>query len=263
MRRKDGVLIIAHGSRSEEWVQLVDEMAALVKLPSGIPHVVSFLELVEGRSIQDGIDELTQQGVSDFITIPLFISKGSTHVHEIASALGVHTHTLVETELAPYQVKGTVHYTSPIDDDPTVAGIVWDKLRPLSVSPAEEVIVLVGHGSPHPGFYEQWDDGLRQLAERVKELGRFAACGAAMLRPDQLREQVIKWQLDRPELTVLVVPIFLSEGYYTNQAIPKRLEGLNYRYNGQTLLPSSQLASWVERQMMQVLTQSNGVAEGI
>ncbi|WP_442603062.1 sirohydrochlorin chelatase [Paenibacillus sp. KN14-4R] len=255
MGRKYGVLVIAHGSRSEAWVNLVDEMASNVELPQGIPLVVSFLELVAGRGIQDGIDELERQDVSDLITIPLFISKGSTHVHEIAYALGVIPHTLVETELEKYHIKGRIHYTLPIDDDADVAGVIWEKIRSLSDRPEREVILLVGHGSPHAGFYDQWHEGLHQLAQRVRQLGGFAACDAAMLRPDQLRERVVEWQASRPELKVIVAPVFLSEGYYTNQAIPNRLVDLKYRYHGQTLLPSFRLSKWVERQMMLVIEQ--------
>ncbi len=83
-----GVLVISHGSRDGKWVRLVDEAVAQVLRPSDIPIVSSFLEIVEGRLIQDGIRTLERQGVTDIIAVPLFVSSGSTHVDEIGYALG-------------------------------------------------------------------------------------------------------------------------------------------------------------------------------
>ncbi|MBW7459714.1 CbiX/SirB N-terminal domain-containing protein, partial [Paenibacillus sepulcri] len=125
---KPGVLVISHGSREADWVRLVDDAvesaASLVKQPlasgqtqagispivqgssslstaagkrlemaaaSGgqtVPVVSSFLEIVEGRLIQDGIDKLEAEGVTDIYVLPLFVSSGSTHVDDIAQAFG-------------------------------------------------------------------------------------------------------------------------------------------------------------------------------
>ncbi|MDF2718875.1 MAG: hypothetical protein K0R28_5800, partial [Paenibacillus sp.] len=50
---KAGVLVISHGSRSPEWIRLIDEAVADVRLPEieagVVPVVSSFLEIVEGR----------------------------------------------------------------------------------------------------------------------------------------------------------------------------------------------------------------------
>ncbi|MDH6374925.1 sirohydrochlorin cobaltochelatase [Paenibacillus sp. PastF-3] len=248
-----GVLIISHGSRDEAWVSIVEEAVSGLSLGEKIPVVVSFLELVEGRLIQDGINELEHAGVTDIIVIPLFVSSGSTHVDEIEYALGAKPEPERETDLALFSVKAKVHYGYPIDDDPDIAVMIWDKLRELSTEPKRETILLVGHGSVYDGFRQRWEQGISSLAGRVREVSGVAAADYALLSPDSVRSKVEYWQEQGHE--VLVAPLFLSEGYFTKHVVPNRLKGLTYKYSGQTLLPHPLLPHWMERQVETLLEQ--------
>jgi len=245
---KYGILVISHGSRSKEWVRLVDEAVAAVRVPDGVPIVSSYLEIVEGRLIQDGITRLESLGVSDIIVVPLFVSSGSTHIDEISYALGLKPQPALPTELKPFAIRARIHCTSPIDDDPDIADIVYENIRPLSTDPSQEIVLLVGHGSIEQGFYERWLDGLQKLALRIQAAGGFGEVDTAMLLPDQLRARMDYWNECKPNHTVLVAPLFLSEGYFTNEVIPSRLESCTYRYNGRSLLPHPLIARWMERQ---------------
>jgi sirohydrochlorin ferrochelatase len=253
--RKYGVLVISHGSRDGDWVRLVDDAVAAVRVPDGIPIVSSFLEIVEGRLIQDGIDTLERMGVTDLIVVPLFVSSGSTHIDEISYALGVKNEPALPTELARFRRTAAVHMASPIDDDPLIADIVYAKLGELIRRPEREVLLLVGHGSDECGFRERWQLGLERLAARLGQLGGFAAAEAAMLLPDQTAHKLREWQERLPGYAVVVAPLFLSEGYFTRHVIPARLEGRHphIRYNGKALLPSPTVSRWVERQVEQML----------
>ncbi|WP_082053062.1 sirohydrochlorin chelatase [Gordoniibacillus kamchatkensis] len=249
--RKYGVLVISHGSRSEEWVRLVDEAVAEVRAPGGIPIVSSFLEIVEGRLIQDGIAALENEGVTDLLVVPLFVSSGSTHLDEIGFALGVIPQPLLPTEMTPFERTARVHMAAPIDDDPVVAELVYDKVRELSREPQREVLLLVGHGSAERGFHQRWQRGLKRLAERVRLIGGFAAADTAMLLPDQTARKLRRWQERRQDYAIVAAPLFLSEGYFTQTVVPQRLEGRhhNVRYNGRALLPSPLVSRWMERQI--------------
>ncbi|PZE20296.1 sirohydrochlorin chelatase [Paenibacillus xerothermodurans] len=245
---KYGILVISHGSRSMEWVQLVDEAVEAMQVPDGVPVFSSFLELVEGRLIQEGITHLESLGVTDIIVIPLFISSGSTHIDEISYALGVKPEPELPTDLTPFHIKARIHFTSPIDDDPVIAEILYEKMKPLSADAGKEIVLLIGHGSVEEGSHLLWRGGLEMLASRVKDLGGFDEVDTAMLLPDQVGDKMRRWNKHKPEHTVLVVPLFLSEGYFTNEVIPSRLEGFTYRYNGKALLPHPLLSRWMERQ---------------
>ncbi|WP_379163256.1 sirohydrochlorin chelatase [Paenibacillus sp. sgz5001063] len=248
---KTGVLIISHGSRDKAWVSIVEEAVSHLVLEEEMPVAVSFLELVEGRLIQDGIDSLEYEGVTDIIVIPLFVSSGSTHVDEIEYALGAKPAPEKETDLEPFDVKAKVHYGYPVDDDPDIAVMIWDKLRELSKHPERETILLVGHGSVHEGFRQRWQQGISSLAERVRQISGAAAADYGLLNPDNVRSKVEYWREQGHD--VLVAPLFLSEGYFTKRVIPERLLGLEYAYSGQTLLPHPLLPHWIEQQVKVML----------
>jgi len=245
---KYGILVISHGSRSAGWGRLVDEAVEAVEAPEGVPVYSSFLEIVEGRLIQDGITHLETLGVTDIIVVPFFVSSGSTHLDEISYALDVKPEPELPTELQPFTIKARIHFTSPIDDDRVIAEFLYKKMKPLSADPAGEIALLVGHGSAEPGFHERWLQGMTRLADRLKESGGFDEVDTAMLLPNQIPEKMNKWNRYKPDHNVLVVPLFLSEGYFTNNVIPSRLTGYIYEYNGRALLPHPLLSRWIERQ---------------
>ncbi|MHA6533747.1 sirohydrochlorin chelatase [Paenibacillus sp. BAC0078] len=253
---KPGVLIISHGSRDKAWVSLVEEAVSHLSLGEELPVAVSFLELVEGRLIQDGIQSLEHAGVTDILVIPLFVSSGSTHVDEIEYALGAKPAPEKETELERFAVKAKVHFGYPVDDDPDIAVMIWDKLRGLSKHPQREAILLVGHGSRHEGFRQRWQQGISSLAERVRQISGVAAADYGLLNPDSVRSKVEYWKEQGYE--VLVAPLFLSAGYFTKHVIPERLRGLQYAYSGQTLLPHPLLPHWIEQQVKLMLERLRG-----
>ncbi|WP_139991748.1 sirohydrochlorin chelatase [Paenibacillus paridis] len=250
---KPGILVISHGSRESLWVKLVDDaISAAAASPSlsNVPIVSSFLEIIEGRLIQDGINELEQQGVTDLYVVPLFISSGSTHVDEIGQAFGFPWLSDLEGDLGSFRVAANVHYGMPIDDDPEIAELLLDNISSLSFDPKQEALLLIGHGSKEKVFHERWQEGLLKLGERLRALGGFQRAEYAMLLPDQAAAKLTAMQAANPEEAVIVVPLFLSKGYFTNHVIPTRLTGLEYRYNGRAMLPNPAIERWLERQMV-------------
>lgn len=252
-----GVLVISHGSREEDWVRLVDEAVAGMRLPAQLPVCSSFLEIVEGRSIQDGIRWLEAQGVTDIVAVPLFVSSGSTHVDEISYALGVIETPQLATDLVPFERNAAIHMCPPLDDDEEVAEILYDHIRELSTDPRREVVLLVGHGSSEESFCLRWRLGLERLARRLKERGNFVEADTALLLPDQLADRMKWWQARRPSYDVVVAPVFLSQGYFTRKVIPSRLQGFTYRYNGRALLPHPLVSRWMEKRVRESLKRTS------
>lgn len=251
---KPGVLVISHGSPDPHWVALVDEAvaAAAAGLPDGLPVEASFLDNVQDRLIQDGIDQLEAQGVTDLIVIPMFVSSGSTHIDEIAYALGVKNTPEKETDMERLRISARVFFGDPVDDDPIIAEMIWDKVKQLSLEPKREVLLLVGHGSIHDGFRQRWERGISSLAARTGELSGLAHADYALLNPDSVRRKVSYWNEERG-YDVIVAPLFLSAGYFTKQTIPSRLEGLSFRYTGEALLPHPSLARWMLGQILHIM----------
>lgn len=257
---KPGILVISHGSREAAWVKLVDDaVTAAAASPRllDIPIVSSFLEIMEGRLIQDGIDELERRGVTDMYVVPFFISSGSTHVDEIGQAFGLPWLTDLEGDLGTFRVSANVRYGLPIDDDPEIAELLAANIAELSKEPSNEALLLIGHGSKEKVFHERWQEGLMKLGERLRAVGGYKRAEYAMLLPDQAAAKLAAMQAANPEEAVIVVPLFLSRGYFTNHVIPTRLTGLEYRYNGKAMLPNQAIVKWLERQMLEGLQRLN------
>ncbi|MFB9324458.1 sirohydrochlorin chelatase [Paenibacillus aurantiacus] len=283
-----GILVISHGSRDESWVRLIDEAVAGVASALSLalldkaaraedrnaaapeergqertPIVSAFLEIVEGRLIQDGIDRLEAEGVTELYVLPLFVSSGSTHVDDIAQGFGVPPVSPGrEGELGRFRLNPStrVRFGTPIDGQAEIAGLLLANIRELSETPEREALLLVAHGAKEAIFHDRWRSGLLQLAEQMKTLGGFAEAAYAMLLPDQAAERLAAMQQERPELAVIVVPLFLSDGYFTRKLVPERLQGLSYRYNGRPMLPNPGILRWMESQIEPYL---NGASEHI
>ncbi|MGQ8874116.1 sirohydrochlorin chelatase [Paenibacillus sp. TSA_86.1] len=258
--KKPGVLIISHGSQEKIWVESVDDAISRLNLPDPLPVEAGFLELVDGRLIQDGINRLEAQGVTDILVVPLFVSSGSTHVDEIEYAIGAKDAPERETDLEPFEVKARVHFGYPMDHDPDIAVMVWDKVRSLSQQPEQETILLVGHGSIHDGFLQRWEAGISSLAQHVHEVSAVAHTDYALLNPESVYDKVKYWSEERGS-RVIVAPLFLSAGYFTQHVIPRRLKDLEYAYSGETLLPHPLLGQWLERQIHVLLERCNKVED--
>ncbi len=250
---KPGILIISHGSPESEWMHWIDEAVECTAFPADMPVYSSYLDNVPGRLIQDGIDELERQGVTDLLVIPLFVSSGSTHIDEISYALGVKEAPDKETDLEPFRITAKVHFGYPVDDDEDVAHMLWDKVKHLSEDRSREVVLIVGHGSIHAGFLHRWVKGIASLSRRVGSISGTAYADYALLNPDSLTLKTKKWT--KRGYRVLIAPLFLSRGYFLNTVIPRRLEGLSHQYAGEALLPHPRLSHWIQRQVDVLLEQ--------
>lgn len=261
--RKPGILVISHGSRDNEWVRLVDEAvgtAASALTAGGVPVVSSFLEIVEGRLIQDGVDALLAAGVNELLVLPLFVSSGSTHVDDIMQAFGQPPVSAARAgELEPFRTGGArIHPGQPIDDDPEIADLLLANIAELTRDAGREALLLIGHGSREAVFHGRYRQGMKRLAEQLVRQGGYARAQTAMLLPDQAACRLSAMRRKRPEEAVIVVPLFLSSGYFTSHVIPSRLAGLEYRYNGRSMLPHPFVAKWMERQMTDWLNRLEG-----
>lgn len=248
--RKRGALIIAHGSRKSEWVAMVDQAVGRVDLE--MPVAVGFLEMVEGRAIPDAIRILEAQGVEEIVAVPLFVSSGSTHIAEIARMLGAEAPFPVDTDVTPIKLDAEVRFCRPMDDHPLVVRILTERARELSTVPQDEWVLLVGHGNDMPGLREEWEQAMDRLAVQIRRSTGFAGASWATFHPDNLRERAEDLARD---FRLLVVPLFLSEGYFTRKLIPSRLEGISYVYSGQTYLPHPLVSRWITTTVREALEE--------
>jgi sirohydrochlorin ferrochelatase len=239
--KKQGVLVIAHGSSNENWVREVDDCIQRVNLP--VPVVASFLEMVEDRTIADGLYQLEQMGVTDILAIPLFVSSGSTHLEEIRYLLGLQPNPRLKMDEEPITHTTSIKLLSPMNDHPFILDILAERVTALSTDMANEKILLVGHGSDLPWFQAEWERVADHIAAQLQEKLGAKSISYAFTLPNNLRARL---EEESSKNTVLLVPLFLSEGYFTRKKIPGRVEGLSYRYDGKAYLPHENVSRWIE-----------------
>jgi sirohydrochlorin ferrochelatase len=247
--KQQGVLVIAHGSSNENWVRQVDDCIHKVKVP--VPISVSFLEMVENRTIAHGIHQLEQMGVTDIIAVPLFVSSGSTHIEEISYLLGLQPNPRIEMDEEPIRHTASIKLLSPMNNHPLIVDILVERVKSLSQNLADEHVLLVGHGSDLPWFQAEWERVAGQIASQLHTRLAAKSISYAFTLPDNLRVRLEEASKQGP---VILLPLFLSEGYFTNKKVPGRLEGLSYLYDGKAYLPHSNVSRWIESVILKNLT---------
>lgn len=226
------VWIIAHGSTRQDWIEIVDKEIA--KVDSQLTIVASFLENVEGRLITDGIKILKKLKATDVLVIPFFVSSGSTHILQI------------KEYLSRYDDDFNFIFTSCIDDHPYVVDHIINQALELSIEPSKEAILIIGHGSDQPEFHEKWESILTNLVNMLRKQTSYSEIRYATYYPKTIRTQLRKFD---EELTVIVIPLFLSKGIFTNKRIPKNIKDSPVKYSGQAYISADWIPKWLESQI--------------
>jgi len=258
-KEKVGILAIAHGSSSESWCAPIRD--AVENVSWGYPIELGFLEEVPNETISDAVDNLDEENVTKIIAVPLFISSSSGHIAEIEYILGLRD-TPPEGEEGLIQVNTTAEIvlTSAMDNHSLIAQILTDRAARLSVNATNETVVIVAHGtSTNETQFAGWNASSASLAEKVKLMLRHSKGHNikdvrysfvnvnATLHP----ELGVKTVVEDVSTTSypIVVPLFISEGYWTNTKIPKLLKNLSHAYpekGERAMTPHDNVPNWIE-----------------
>lgn len=162
-------------------------------------------------------------------------------------------------EIRPVEIRPEIFMARPLDDHPLVAEILWEHAGELSNDPANETLVIVAHGPNSEVMNKKWINTMESLAGQIREIqkekGKAAYKQVFCLtvrddapKPiyDQARENLrnLVHQSGKNGV-VVVVPLLLSQGGI-EQGIKKRMEGLNYKWTGKTLLPHSAISAFLQ-----------------
>lgn len=257
-----GVLVIAHGA-GEQWNAPV--VSAIEQVRRSMPAAVGFL-MGKGSTPQQAYDALVQQGASRIVVVPLLISSHSAHAEQIRFLAGARPeyphaeHMHLEAVHGPIPIIGV---TPAMDDDAVIAQILADRARTLSRDPQNEAFVLVAHGPNDDDEAAIWTAAMARLVGQVRASLPFQAVDTRLLRDDapkpvkdralaQLRDAVATHAAAR---RVVVVPLLLSPGPVADE-IPNTLAGLNFAWDGRTLLPDDRIADWIVSRVRAAQTTS-------
>ncbi|MBI2843033.1 MAG: DUF3386 family protein [Armatimonadetes bacterium] len=257
--KKVGVLVMAHGG-DEEWNRLVYD--AMAPIAQRYTAAVSFEMGVAAGKVSEKVAELERQGVERIVAIPFFISDHSNHMDDLRYKLGLvaehpageHAIHMAHHDMTRAQVNVPLHFASAMNDHPQVADILLRRAKALSSDPSRETVIIVGHGPNEDHYNEMWLAAMQRLADAVKTSGGFKAVVAATVRDDapaevqeaakrHLRDLIKKASADGGK--AVVVPLLISSGF-VEQRIRQRLEGLDFAYSGEVLLPDPAVTRWLQ-----------------
>jgi sirohydrochlorin ferrochelatase len=257
-----GTLIIAHGADST-WNAQVDSVARLVRLPG--PVGVSFLmgSGAAKRRFQDVARDLAARGAKEIVVVPLFVASHSGHYDQVRYLAG-ETDSLDQEMKHHLELAGitrapelVLRLRPAIDAAPEIGDVLAARALELATRPAEQAVLLVGHGPNSAEDYAQWMVNLRALAATLKEQGGFRHVTVELVRDDappavkqeaarRIRE-LVTLAHDATGQPVIVVPVLVSRGSLSRRGVPDLLAGLSVSYSGRPLAPDPGVARWIER----------------
>ncbi|SHE60895.1 Sirohydrochlorin ferrochelatase [Fodinibius roseus] len=169
--------------------------------------------------------------------------------------------------LQPIPTEAEITLAPALDDHPVVAEILNKRIRELSTDPAHETVLLVAHGPNAEDDNEKWIDTMESLSQKIqsaqKEDGTpYKQIFATTVRDDASDEIFNQAKANLRALVrqagqfgdVVVVPLFLSSGG-REQAVAERLEGLDYKWSGKTLLPDPLITDFLRQSVEKAFSQ--------
>lgn len=278
-----GVLVLAHGSNDDSWNNSIHEVIKSVE--DTYPTQVAF-GMANPTTMQPAIDSLEQSGVKKIIVVQLFVSSYSPIIRQNEYLLGLRdsladapmlmmNHGMMsrnessnhEAQSAPsnhdmklnqLDIDAEIILTNPLDDHALIADILLDRINTLSKNSNEETILIVAHGPNGEQDNENWVKSMESLAHQIdakanaannnfKNIDYFTVRDDANPEiydqaKEHFRNAVIEANKDGE---AIVIPLLLAQGGVEARYV-KRLEGLTYKWSGETLLPHPNIAKFVE-----------------
>jgi sirohydrochlorin ferrochelatase len=160
-----------------------------------------------------------------------------------------------EEELIPVETDAEIVLTSAMDDHWLVAGIVADRTADLSKNPEDETLVLVAHGTGEEDNFAGWVNSTESLANQARlkltywsdpAIGLAGTQAAFIHYNETLHPEFTLRPIVENAADPVVVPLMVSDGYFTGRKIPGLLENLTYAYDGKALTSHPNVAEWIE-----------------
>ncbi|HBI04915.1 MAG TPA: hypothetical protein DDY49_12905 [Paenibacillaceae bacterium] len=233
---KKGVLLVVHGSRFPKWRQVIHRLVKDLHIE--YPIEIGFLDGFGEEGITEALLGLKKNGVTQALVIPLFVCSGSGHIEEIRFSLG-----FGEGRTISYFQEITLYWREPLNDHPLIREVLKERIQDLSINPEKEVLMLVAHGSQSGEKQDVWEAMVARMASSFKKEFGFKGATYATIRPNNLKKRALAVSRNH---SLLILPLFICEGYYTKKFIPQELDGVLYRYDRRPYLPHSNGVRWVE-----------------
>ena len=246
-----GLLVMAHGG-SEEWNGAVED--AVSSLKTRFPASIAY-GMANPATLQKAIDELVRDGVKSIAVVRLFVS-GESFINETEYSFGLSSnrperHFMHEPRILDLSIPVALSVDGLLDAD-TVSDILADRAMDLSIDPARESILIVGHGPGDDQENERWLSKMNRLAESVRLSADFHTVKVSTLREDWTgKREIVEKELrhfvemEATEGRVAIIIPFRLFGFGPYSEV---FDGLTYRADSLGFLPDHRITDWIEDQ---------------
>lgn len=248
------LLIIAHGSRSQKWVDSIDTFTVDVRdvnesKDSFFADVSSCYLEHTNPSIPDAIQELSQTNRT-ILSIPFFFAPG-VHVQQDVPELVMSVGSVLQTDKQFVQVQnnGSNIFLIPhCSASELLAKNALHRLQKLDCLIEDSSLILVYYGSKRfPGIWDELTDSIEVLIkhEHPNLIIKSVYAGDTVdFSPQQTSNAISTLSLQSNN--IILLPMLLGVGVIQTDVIPKAIEqsglGKKVMYKMDSVLPDQLLA---------------------
>ncbi len=259
--KKVGVLLVNHGSHSETWRNMLldveDKVKSTILAYEGVDAIkTAFMEYNE-PSIATQLKWFDENGYSDVILVPIFLTVSSHYSHDIPVIAGLTSDPKIKEELAKenietYKAKARVTITPPLDFTTLLKKNIARRVEALSDNPENEAVLLVAYGDEQ--YNQQWEEMVAEIGKYLKvkthhETVAYAWCGHIVRYSSDPTTDGIE-KLMEFEDNVLVIPVLVAndehfQGEIIQDGVDAASNVSHVKYKQDAILPDGNLNQWV------------------
>ncbi|MCK6567922.1 MAG: CbiX/SirB N-terminal domain-containing protein [Anaerolineales bacterium] len=261
-KRKTGLLLVNHGSRSDTWRKALTDLEARVRetiLAGGTIEGIktAFMEYTE-PSIATRMKEFDNEGFTDVVIVPIFLTISSHSFEDIPTILGQKNDAQVIEELESekierYTPKAKIHIAPLLDFSNTLPQNVLRRSRELSRNPNKEGIVLIGYGDA--AYDKEWGELFDKVAEHVKQATgisehSYGWCGHLVHYNPAETTKAINAVLEKKDVAIVIPVLVAYDEMFQKTIIGRGIEQVeNYQekvlYKADSILPDADIENWI------------------
>ncbi len=255
-----GVLVLSHGVGENSDGLFIE---ALKPMAEKRPTAVAFgMAMMMSSQIQSAVDDLTDRGASTIVLVPTALTEHNSLTRHWKYIFSMHDEASY-LEVPRVQSDAEFVMAKHFDDHPVITDIMFDYTLEKSTNPANEVVIIVGHGP------EDIEDNVVDLkilqthVDRFKERSDFADVKVINLQDDALppiRKSNVKklrrWinSAQRQGQSVIVT-VAASASFGVQQHIEEDLRGLDYAFANKGFNEHPKYIEWIEAAVDEALAQ--------
>lgn len=246
-----GVLVVAHGSGTVGDRVLQEGVTPLAQKH---PTAIGFgMAMMSSHHIQEALDKLTAAGAKTIVVVPAVVTEQSSVYRQWAYLFGRRDDSAY-LDVPRVKTTAKLVFAPAMDEHPLVTDILYDHAKAISADPANEVVILLGHG---PTFDHENEIELRHIAthaQRIKQRGGFFDAKGLTLQDDApaaTREanvaQLRRWiETARRQGKDALIVAAVHQAKGIQQKIYSDLDGLTFRYNEKGMSNHPAFVEWVK-----------------